>query len=164
MRFLPHTALTLGLVLSACSGSDPKAMTTEGTRKLGAGDAKAALECFDDALAHMQPQGGDFMRASMGRFQALARLEPARAQTEFLAFQMAHSSDVKEADFKLVVDELVRRGNPGPATAIVAAGCKAFPESPLMQQLVKSVGDAAKKSNDAESVNTLKGLGYAGDG
>ncbi|MBI5364413.1 MAG: hypothetical protein HZA53_14630 [Planctomycetes bacterium] len=164
MRLLPPAALTLGLVLSACSGSDPKAMTAEGTRKLGAGDAKAALECFDDALAHLQPQGGDFLRASMGRFQALARLEPKRAQTEFLAFHVAHPNDVKEAEFKLVVDELLRRGSVAPATDLIEAGQKAFPNSPLMAQLLKAAGDAAKKSGDPAAVNKLKGLGYAGDG
>lgn len=158
-----HLALTLGLLLSGCSGSDPKALTAEGTSKLSAGDAKSALECFDEALARMQPQGGDFMRASMGRFQALARLEPKRAQTEFLAFQTAHGGEVKEAEFKIIVDELIRRGNFGPATDIIEAGQKAFPGSPLMAQLLKSAGDAASKSNDPAAKARLKGMGYVGD-
>ncbi|MFO1010913.1 MAG: hypothetical protein U1F29_12685 [Planctomycetota bacterium] len=159
MRSTPLAALLF--VLAACSNHDPAALTTEGTSKLGAGDAKAALECFDEALGRMQPSNGDFMRASMGRFQALARLDGTRAKNEFLAFHSAHSDRVKESEFKLVVDELVKRGQLGPAADVVDAGRKAFPESPLMTQLLKTVGDASKK--DPEAMKKLKGMGYVGD-
>ncbi|MBK7878423.1 MAG: hypothetical protein IPJ77_22435 [Planctomycetes bacterium] len=159
----PIALLLVGLALAACSNSDPKALTDEGSRKLGAGDAKAALESFDEALARMTPESAEFVRASMGRFQALARLEPARTKNEFLAFQAARPTAVKDMDFKLVVDELVKRGNFEPATDLVAAGQKAFPESQLIQQLLKSVGDAAKASKDPEAMKKLKGMGYVGD-
>lgn len=155
------TPLLLGLVLAACTNHDPKALTDDGAKKLGAGDNKAALECFDDALGRMKPEGGDFLRASMYRFQALARLEPLRAKNEFLAFQSAHASTVKETEFKIVVDELLKRGSIAPATDLVEAGQKAFPKSPVMEQLVKALGDAAKK--DPEAMKRLKGMGYVGD-
>ena len=169
MQRIPSHRIVIGLVavslgLGACSSSDPKTLTDAGSKALGSGDAKEAVELFDDALAHMNTQGGDFLRASMGRFQALARLDPTRTKNEFLAFQAAHTDQVKDADFKLVVDELLKRGSLTAATDIVAAAKQAYPESTVVVQLINALGDAARKANDPASVGKLKGLGYTGDG
>lgn len=152
------------LVLAACSSSDPRVLTDQGAKALGTGDAKGAVASFDKALARLEPQSPDFLRASMGRFQALARLEPTRTKNEFLAFQAAHTDKVKDTDFKVVVDELLQKNALTPASDLVEAGKKAFPESTTMHQLVQALGDAAKRNNDPSVLDKVKGLGYAGDG
>jgi hypothetical protein len=167
MHRLPHGKAFLAvaaLLLAACSSSDPRERTNQGTQALGAGDAKGAVEHFDAAIARLTPQDPDFLRASMGRFQALARLEPTRTKNEFLAFQAAHPDKVRDEDFKVVVDELLQRNSLTAASEIVTAGKKAFPESTTIVGLVQAVGDAAKKAKDPSAMNTMKGLGYLGDG
>lgn len=157
-----RTLAALALVFAAaCSSSDPKVLMTEASQALAAGDASAAVAKYERAIERLDKQSVEFLRASMGRFQALARLDGTRAKNEFLAFHSAHSDRVKESEFKLVVDELVKRGQLGPAADVVDAGRKAFPESPLMTQLLKTVGDASKK--DPEAMKKLKGMGYVGD-
>lgn len=162
MRRLPLSALCLTLVLAACGSSDPKVLADEGHKALGAGDAALALEKFDAALKRIEPASPDFVRVQIGRFQALARREPAKAKTEFLAFQAAHSDKVRDSDFRVVVDELARKGSISEATDLVEAAKKLYPESPVVAQLVKSVGDAALRSKDPAMLDKMRGLGYGG--
>ena len=163
---IPHMRLplliTLTLALTACGTSDPKALTDQGSRALAAGDNKSALESFDQALAKLDPKSPEFLRASMGHVQARARQDQTRAKDEFLDFVRAHSDKVTEQDYNMIVGELVKKGAVAPATEIIEAGLKTFPESPNMKKLRDLVGDAAKKSKDPKAINTLKGLGYAG--
>ena len=148
----------------SCGSSDPKALTDAGAAALNSGDPKGALASFDKALEHMQPEQPDYLRASVGRCEALARIDPMRAKVDFLALSRSQASRVGEQDFSAVVNELVRRGAIGPAAEIAEAGMKRFPESPAMLGLRDAVGDAAKRSSDPEALKKLKGLGYAGDG
>ncbi|MFN0244351.1 MAG: hypothetical protein ACKVWV_15800 [Planctomycetota bacterium] len=161
----PLQALSVGVLclLAACSGSsDPKALTDQGAAALTSGDARAAAQHFEDALKHMDAKHPDFLRASMGRCQALARQDAKRAKTDFLALAKTHSNRVREPDFGLIVGELVKKGALAEATEVVTAGMTMFPESPKMAELRDKVGDAAKASSDPDSMKALKGLGYAG--
>jgi hypothetical protein len=156
-------ALCLILCLS-CGPADPKNLTDTGSAELNSGKAKAAAETFGRALSQMQPSDPDYLRASIGRCQALARTDPSRAQDEFLSFASAQRQRVGEGDFAVVASDLAEHGAIGPATAIAEEGIKRFPESPTMKSLRDRIGDAAKKAGDPESLQKLKGLGYAGDG
>lgn len=160
MRALP---LLLACLLAACGSTDPKALTDAGTAALNSGDAKGAIASFDRALAGMTANDPDFLRASIGRCQALARTDPVRAQGDFLELARAQPARVREPEFVAVASELASRGSIGPATAVAEEGMKRYPESPAMSALRDSIGDAAKKANDPESLKKLKGLGYAGD-
>lgn len=162
MRRLTLPALCLTLVLVACGSSDPKVLADEGHKALGAGDSALALEKFDAALKRIEPANPDFVRVQMGRFQALARRDPAKTKAEFLAFQAAHADKVRDGEFRVVVDELVRKGSLSEATELVDAAKKLFPESPVIAQMVKSVGDAALRAKDPASLDKMKGLGYGG--
>ena len=159
-RLLP----LLACLLAACGGSDPKALTDAGSAALNSGDAKAALSSFDRALAGMTAQDPSFLRASIGRCQALARIDPARAQADFLELARAQPERVREPEFVAVASELAARGSIGPATAVAEEGMKRYPGSPAMTALRDRIGDAAKQADDPESLKKLKGLGYAGDG
>lgn len=152
------------LAAVACGSSDPKELTDSGAAALNSGKAKEALADFDRALEHMDPSQADFLRASVGRCQALARTDSARAQADFLKLAQSPSARVGEQDYATVALDLVQSHAIGPAAAIAEAGMKRFPDSPEMKKLRDRVGDAAKKANDPEAMKQLKGLGYAGDG
>jgi major membrane immunogen (membrane-anchored lipoprotein) len=162
----PRNLAALSLILlAACSSSDPKLLTDEGQQALGRGDAAAALESFDQARAHMTPQSADYLRASMGRFRALARLDKTgkMAKDEFLAFQKAQAGRVQDVDFKTVVDALLAVQRVQPAAELVEAGKQAFPDSAVMKQLVVAVGNAAKQAKNGEAMDRMRGIGYVGD-
>lgn len=160
----PISILLLAFFITACAESDPKALTDKGSAALGAGDAPAAIESFDAALQHMDAQHPDYLRARMGRCQALARQNPSRAKDDFLALARSASDKVREQDYSTIVEELVKKGAVSDAVEVMDAGIKAFPESPQMQTLKNSVVEASKKSKDGGALKKLKGLGYTGDG
>jgi hypothetical protein len=161
----PALPILAGLLVLACGGSsDPRALTDSGASALNSGDPKKALSEFDKALEHMDAANPDFLRAKIGRCQALARTDAARAQADFLALAKDPAAKVAEQDYATVALDLVKSNAIGPAVAVAEAGMKRYPESPAMKSLRDRVGDAAKKSNDPEAMKKLKGLGYAGDG
>ena len=161
MRALP---LLLACLLVSCGSDDPKALTDAGTAALNSGDAAGAIAKFDRALAGMPASDPDFRRASIGRCQALARTDPARAQADFLELAAAQPALIREPEYVAVATDLASRGSIANATAVAEAGMKRYPESPAMASLRDSIGDAAKKAGDPESLRRLQGMGYVGDG
>ena len=158
-----HLAPLILLLAAACGGSDPKALTDAGVSALGSGDAKSALASFDDALAHMPANDPQLLRASLGRVQALARTEPAKAKEAFLALTESQKSKINEGDFGLVVSELLRKNANVEAVDVMNAGVKMFPESTKMLAVKTQVLEQSKKSNDPAALQKLRGLGYGGD-
>jgi hypothetical protein len=57
------------------------------------------LAGFEKALEHMDPTSPEYMRASIGRCRALARLDPARGKAEFLKLADAQKSRIEFQDF-----------------------------------------------------------------
>ena len=163
LRFLSPLALGAMLFAAACSQSDPKAATDKGTAALASGDNAGALEHLDTALSGMAATDPNYMRASMARCQALARTDPPKAKSEFLALCQAQSSRVKEQDFSTIVSELVKKDALTEAADVMDAGVRMFPESPLMMQAKALVIDASKKSKSSGAMDKLKGLGYVGN-
>lgn len=157
--------LALALIpcgVAACSSSDPKVLTAEAGQALAAGDAEGAVAKYERAIERLDTKSPEFLRASMGRFQALARTEPTRAAREFKAFQAAQASRVQDADFKTVIDELLARDSLTQATDVLEVAQRSFPDSPVVTQLVQRVGDAAKKRGDSDAMRRLGGMGYVG--
>ncbi|MBK7642393.1 MAG: hypothetical protein IPJ19_05005 [Planctomycetes bacterium] len=150
------------LLLPACGSSDPRALTDEGSSALATGDASAAAASFEKALALLKPGDPDFARASMGRFQALVRLDPARASTEFLAYAKANPASTSEGDFGTLVGEFLRRDRTVEAIDVMDAGVKAFPKSEAMLAIRAKVEEQAKSAKDPAAMQKLKGLGYIG--
>jgi hypothetical protein len=155
--------LLLAFLITSCGSSDPKVLTDSGSAALNSGDAAKAVSEFDEALGHMDASHPDYLRASVGRCQALAKLDPNRAKEDFLALASAQPGKVHEPDFAAVATELVKRNSITQAVAVAEAGMQMFPESPAMKSLLDQIGDAAKKAKDPEALKRLKGLGYAGD-
>ena len=154
--------LSLVLVASACSPADPKALTDQGHSALGAGDAEKAQASFDDALAQIDPSHPEWLRASLGRCQALARHDPTAAREAFLGLARSHPARVTVQDFSIVVGELVQAGAVSEAIDVMDAGIKLYPESPVMQVIKEKVIAASTRSQDPGVSDKLKGLGYVG--
>jgi hypothetical protein len=151
------------LGLSACSGGDPKELSDQASSALATGDDRRALEGFEKALASLMPGDPAWLRASLGRCQALARLDPPAAKKAFLELARAHSAKVEVVDFGMIVGELVRKGAMIEAIDVMDAGIKLYPESPEMTSIRAQVMEASSKTQDPAAMQKLKGLGYVGD-
>ena len=89
-----NLSLILLLLVAACGGSsaDPspgssaeiRAKTGEGFAALGKGDAKTALSKFDAALVGLDSTNPEYLRASLGRCEALAKTDGEAAKKAFL--------------------------------------------------------------------------------
>jgi hypothetical protein len=159
---LPYLCLSVCLVLPACGTSDPRALTDEGASALASGDAKGAQASFEKALSVLKPSDPDFARASMGRFQALVRSEPALARDGFLAYAKAQGAAVTEGDYGTLVAEFLRREHTVEAIDVMDAGVKAFPKSEAMVAIRKKVEEQARTAKDPAAMQKMKGLGYIG--
>jgi len=159
----PSPALLALLLLgSACGSSDPREQTDRGASALASGDAKGARSDFEAALAVLHPGEPDYARASMGRFQALVRLEPDKARDEFLVYAKNPANKTSEGDYIALVGEFLRREQTVPAIDVMDAGVKAFPKSDAMAAIRKKVEDQARTANNPAALQKMKGLGYIG--
>ncbi|MEQ1892696.1 MAG: hypothetical protein ABL998_09160 [Planctomycetota bacterium] len=157
--------LTLVLSLAAsCGGaSDPKTLTNEGSAALSAGKYSEAVKSFEAALAGMDSANPDWMHAKVGLVEALVHSDPARAKSEFLALAGGTASKLTDRHFSEVASTFAQAGKIADASEILKAGMAMHPESPQLTKLLESLGDLAKASGDAQTLESLKGLGYAGD-
>jgi len=156
-------SLALCLVTACGGGSDPKALTGEGSNALNSGKYAEATGHFEAALAAMgsDTANPDWMRAKMGLIQSLVHTDSTRAKTEFLA--LAASGKVTDRDYSTVGTQLAENGKLAEATEVVAAGMKAHEGSPQLVELRDRLGDIAKESGSSADLDALKGLGYVGD-
>jgi len=160
--FLSLTALVVAapVILIGCGSKDPQALTNEGMSAMNGGDAKAALVAFDGALAAMDATHPEYMRAAVGRCQALARIDPAKGAADFLALAKANPTRIKDQDFHVVVSEYVRVRKFTDAVRMMYEGNVMFPTSEKMLKIKEAVIAESKKANDAEAIKALKGIGY----
>lgn len=159
-RILP----LLLLLAPSCGGaSDPKALTNEGSAALGAGKYPEAVKDFEAALAAMDSADPDWMHAKVGLVEALVHTDPVRAKSEFLALAGGASSKLTDRQFSEIGTAFAQAGKINDASEILTAGMQMHPESPQLKKLLESLGDMAKASGDAQTLESLKGLGYAGD-
>lgn len=157
----PYLSIAL-LFLAACGGSDPKALTGEGYAALGKGDAKSALSKFDEALAGLDAKHPEYVRASLGRCQALAKTDGAAAKKAFLELVARNAQGVREDDYGLVCSDMLQAGFTMDAIDVMDAGQQRFPESPRMIATKQAVVEAAKREKTPDALKKLESLGYAG--
>ncbi len=150
------------LLLAACGGADSKALTSEGYTALGKGDAKAALSKFDAALEGMESTNADFLRASLGRCEALAKTDGAAAKKAFLDLASKMPTRVTEDDYGLICSRLLQSGYTLEAIDVMHAGSQHYPESPRMLATQQAVQAAAERDKTPDALEKLKSLGYAG--
>jgi hypothetical protein len=153
------------LGLGSCSSSDPKSLTDDGYAALGKGENKSAAESFERALAQIGTNANDpsFLRASLGRCVALAKIDPVRARTEFIALAKAQPGKVREDDFTLVGSALLVAGSPKAlleAIDLLKTGEEFYPGSAKVKDFKERVIADSKRSQDPEAVRKLKSFGY----
>jgi hypothetical protein len=153
-------ALVLPLFVAAACSDDPKSLTNDGQAALNSGDARGAVTAFEKALAKMDASNPDFLRAAVGRCQALARIDGKKAKDEFLALAKAQPGKVLDVDFHIVVSEFVNAGNFLDAIDVMKTGIDLFPQSKKMVEIKEAVVAASKKMGDPAVLSKLKGLGY----
>lgn len=127
---------------------------------LGSGDAKGALAAFDKALAQMDATNPDYLRASVGRCQALVHIDGTKAREEFIALAKAQPGRIVELDFHVVVSEFVNTRQFLDAVEVMNSGMKLFPGSKKMQEILDAVRAASTRAEDPSSMKRLKDLGY----
>jgi hypothetical protein len=154
-------ASQLLLVLASCGGGDPRALTDAGSAALNGGDPRLALRNFDAALAAMEGAAAHPQRleASIGRVQALARIDPKRAVEDFLALAKSGAA-VGDNDFSLVAWELMRANAMTQAVDLMHEGQLLHPQSKTMAELKEQVIAETKRKGDAGALKQLQGLGY----
>lgn len=166
MRTLHSTIAIAALLLSAAcspSGSDIKEKTDSGYASLNKGDAKSALDGFEIALGQI---GGstthpDFLRAALGRCQALARLGDVRAKAEFLALAKQMPGKVQVLDFTTIAGELNHKGQTTDAVDVLGEGTAQYPNAKdKFAEVAKAIRESAKAKGDSASLSKLSGLGY----
>jgi hypothetical protein len=162
------TALFLVLATSACSG-DAKSSTDAGYADLGSGDDKAALAHFDEALGKIgaDTHDADYLRAALGRCQALAHVDPKKATTEFIALAGTQKGHIVEGDFSLIANELLRvdtNESRMAAIDVMVAGNTMFPESTKLKKIGDAVMASAERAHDPESIKRCSSMGYGGGG
>ncbi len=155
-----HLASLLLLSLAACGGGDPKA---DGFAAYGSGDYTTAVAKLDEALASRTQADADYLEIAVGRCQALAHVDAAKCQKEFLALAGANADGIQSQDYSMIISELVAAKGFEPAVMVVDDGIKRFTESPKLVQLKDKIVQESKKAGDAGALKALDGLGYLGD-
>jgi len=151
------------LLLVACGGSDPTSSANEGFAALGKGDAQGALAKFDAALDGLDTGNPQYLRASIGRCEALAQIDGAKASKSFLDLAVKVPAKIGEDDYSLICSKLLQGGFTLEAIDVMDAGKKRFPGSKKMEDTLVAVQAAAKKQSTPDALKKLASLGYAGD-
>jgi len=160
LRSLRTLAFVLPLFVAAACSDDPKSLTNDGLAALNSGNAKGAVTAFEKALVKMDASNPDYLRAAVGRCQALARIDGKKAKDQFLALAKAQSGRVLDQDFHIVVSEFVNSGQFLDGIDVMQAGIVLFPSSKKMVEIKDAVVAASKKAGDPAVLSKLKGLGY----
>ncbi len=150
------------VLVAACGGSDSKALTSAGLAALGKGDAQTALSKFDTALAGMDRMDKNYVRAALGRCEALASLDGARATRSFLELAATVPEKVGEADFSRVCWALLKNGDRLHAMDVMKAGETRFPDSANMKATSTAVVAATQREGKPAELQKLDSFGYTG--
>lgn len=165
---LPFALLPVALLfLAACSGGSSSASvapkTSEGYAALGKGDAKTALAKFDEALSGIDASHPEYLRAALGRCEALAKVDGAKAKAAFLDLATKVPAKVGEDDYSLVCARLLEsEENTVIAVEVMHEGKQRFPNSKKMEDTLVAVQAAAKRAKTPDALKKLESLGYAG--
>jgi hypothetical protein len=154
-------ALCLPLFVVACGGGDPRALTDAGTAALNGGDAPKAQAQFEAALTAIgaDTKHPQYLEASIGRVQALARIDAPRAVREFLNLAKSGAA-LSDNDFSLVAWELMRANAMKDAVDLMHEGQQLYPGSKTMVELKEQVIAETKRKGDSGALKQLQGLGY----
>ncbi len=156
--------LTLLLLpLAACGGSgDSRSLISEGNTKLNSADYAGAVASFDSAIASLTAADEALRQdAVLGKCEALAHVDGAKSQTEFLA--LADQGGIDYSSYNRVAVALTSAAQFEQAVAVLTHGMEKFPEEAKFAKLRDKIGDAAKNAGNSAAMEALAGLGYVGN-
>jgi len=149
--------LVLPLLGTSCGGaSTPAELTNQGAEALGSGDYPDALTKYRQALAGLDRDDPDYLRAKMGEVETLIHVNAEEATSTFLGL----GSLVNENDFASVASKMTSAGEYHEAIKVLDAGVQAYGESPKLVEMLKVVRAEAEDAGDEDALKALEGLGY----
>lgn len=161
MRTPTLLALFCSLALTACG--ETTASLDSGFAALRDGDHAGAVSAFDAVLAGLEKGTPEFKQACLGRIQALAHVDTAKAKETFLS--EAKGGGMTANDYGDIVTELYAVGSEDAQVAaidILHAGSEALAGDATIQKMLdKAIADA-KKNPEGAAASALDGLGYLG--
>jgi hypothetical protein len=151
------------LVAAACgSGSDAEALVRQGYARLNSGDAAGGIACFDRALVALAPSDPQYLEASMGRFQALARVEPERVTQELVQQADAEPECFGPEEFRFVAGHLRIAEHHTQAVQLLDVAIQRFDVDEKLLEEMPITEQAAKRVGDDKAVEELRRMGYIG--
>jgi hypothetical protein len=162
-------SFALVLALASCSGAEPKQLIDSGYAALGSGNREGAIARFDEALATIGSNTNDpnFLPAHFGRCQALAKVDPARANAAFLALAKSKPDQIRDKDFNTIGEYLLTANTPEArleAVRLLEAGHKMFPASKDIETFQKRAAAESKRTGDIAMRRALDSIPYLGSG
>jgi len=142
--------------------ADPTRLADAGYASLGSSDFEGALDDFERALGALEPGAPGFVRAAMGKVEALIHLDAGRARDEFLALAAGYPDAVGTREFKTVGGKLTSEKRFEEAISVLHAGLEAYAEDPGLQAMLDRVAEESERAGDAGALDALRGLGYLG--
>jgi hypothetical protein len=163
MNSLANIILALALILFAagCGDADPKSLISDGHASLGAGDANAALEHFQEALGKLGRNDADYLEAKLGEIEALIVLDAKQAKDEFLVLAKALPDQVGQAKYLDIGGKLANGKRFSEAIDLTHAGIERFgQDATKLRDRIDYIKKASIAANDDDALKKLDGLGY----
>jgi hypothetical protein len=151
------------LVAAACgSDSDSDALVRQGYTRLNSGDAAGGIECFDRALVALAPSDPQYLEASMGRFQALARVAPERVTQELVQSADAEPACFGADEFRFVAGHLRMAEHHTQAVQLLDVAIQRFDDDEKLLAEMSITEQEAKRVGDSKALEELRRMGYVG--
>ena len=146
------------LFAGGCGGTDDPYEAMKG------GDYAAAVQLFDKRIAESKPVEDAWLKASVGRIEALAHTDRAKAKSEAGALVATHGQALGERKVGTVAGALRDGGAFTEALELLNETVKLWPDSVTLDAVhSQTFADAMSKASKGD-LDKLKGLGYAGGG
>lgn len=154
-------ALALAVGVYGCGESgDPY---TDGQAALGRGDHAAALTSFEKALSASKPEDAAWLAAKQGQIAALAKVDPARAQSEAIALVGSHKDALGVTGARVLAGSLLEGQAYQAAFEFLKATVAPWPVSEQLDAMYGYAEEKALAGASSDELEKLRGLGYIGD-
>jgi hypothetical protein len=151
------------LLVAACgSDSDTEALVRQGYTRLNSGDAAGGIACFDRALVALASSDPQYLEASMGRFQALARVEPERVAPELVQRADSEPECFGPEEFRFVAGHLRMAEHHTQAVQLLDVAIQRFDDDEKLLDEMRITEQSAKRVGDDKALEELKKMGSIG--
>lgn len=156
-------AFAFALLCASCSQKNAQELADAGNLALGRSDWGTAIESFEAAAAAAEPGSDAFIACKLGECEAWCGVDGERAATAFLELASQQGERVGQREYVFLIGKLSAARSYGAATRVLDAGLKRFPTDAKLDELGKSLAQAAANAGNEAATKDLRGLGYIGD-